>query len=218
MWCLEWRTPWCILEWWRRAGPCWSSQSRVYRVTPVCRLSKYSIFKLYYFTYTLVWMIYRRPSVLAVVWFGSSPTPFPLSHQLVISLSQSSCVSPVELIDGGGGGGGGGRGTKSYDREKAWPSIIHTILSGMKRWFEILYSMFWVFLYNKRKSFGEKHCFIVSWLCPFPGKIISSEFLEKPTIKKILLRLLRLRQRIYFVNGKRLIKKKLNYWKCPEII
>ncbi len=37
-------------------------------------------------------------------------------------------MSPVKLIDGRGGQGGG-RGTKSYDREKAWPSINHSILS-----------------------------------------------------------------------------------------
>jgi hypothetical protein len=30
------------------------------------------------------------------------------------------------------GGEGGGRGTKSYDREEAWPSINHTILSGVQ--------------------------------------------------------------------------------------
>jgi hypothetical protein len=35
------------------------------------------------------------------------PTPFILSLQQVVSLCQSSCVSPVELTDGRGGGGGG---------------------------------------------------------------------------------------------------------------
>jgi hypothetical protein len=44
-------------------------------------------------------------------------------QQLVVSLSQSSCVSPVELTEGGGG--------KTYDREKAWPSINHLILSAL---------------------------------------------------------------------------------------
>jgi hypothetical protein len=65
-------------------------------------------------------MIYRGPGFLAVVLFGSSPcTPF------VVSLSQSSCVSPVELTNGRGG-----RGAKTYDDEKAWPSINHSILSA----------------------------------------------------------------------------------------
>ncbi len=39
-------------------------------------------------------MIYRRPSFLVVVWFGSSPMPSPpLSLQQVVNFSQSSCVS-----------------------------------------------------------------------------------------------------------------------------
>ncbi len=42
-------------------------------------------------------------------------------------------VSPVELPVGGGGGGGGGEvgGAVSYDREKAWSSINHSILYGL---------------------------------------------------------------------------------------
>ncbi len=48
------------------------------------------------------------------------------SRPQVILLSQSSCVSPVGLADGRGGG----RGAKSYDREKAWPSIHHSKLSS----------------------------------------------------------------------------------------
>jgi hypothetical protein len=39
----------------------------------------------------------------------------------VVSLSLSTCASPVELTDGRGGGSGGG--AKSYDGEKAWSSI-----------------------------------------------------------------------------------------------
>ncbi len=55
-------------------------------------------------------IINRGPGFLTVVWFGSS-----------------SCVSPVEFNDEKGGGGE--RGTLSYDREKAWLSINHSILS-----------------------------------------------------------------------------------------
>jgi hypothetical protein len=43
--------------------------------------------------------------------YNSAPRPPhpPLSRQQVISLYQSSCVSPVQLTDGRGGGRGGGR-------------------------------------------------------------------------------------------------------------
>ncbi len=56
----------------------------------------------------------------------------PLPRQQVVSLSQSYCVSPVELT-AGRGGGEGGRGVKikSHDRKKAWPSINHSICSGV---------------------------------------------------------------------------------------
>jgi hypothetical protein len=47
-------------------------------------------------------MLYRGAGFLGVILFGSIPSPYP--HQLVASLSQYSCVSPVELTDGGGGG------------------------------------------------------------------------------------------------------------------
>jgi hypothetical protein len=77
------------------------------------------------------WTIYREPGFLAVVWFGFSPTPFPLlSSQQDVSLSQSPCVLPVELSYGSG--------AKSYDREKAWPSINHSILSDYN--YRIVYS------------------------------------------------------------------------------
>jgi hypothetical protein len=52
-------------------------------------------------------------------WFGFCPPPSsPLSRQQLVSLPQSSSVSPVEFTDGRGGGG-----------EKARHSIIHLILS-----------------------------------------------------------------------------------------
>ncbi len=68
-------------------------------------------------------MIYRGPGLTVFVWFGSSPTPCP---QQVVSLSQSFCLSPLELTDGGGWG----EEPKSYDGEKALSSINHSILSG----------------------------------------------------------------------------------------
>ncbi len=45
-------------------------------------------------------MICRGPGFLAVLRFGSSPTPLALSRQQLVSLSRSSCVSPVELYGG----------------------------------------------------------------------------------------------------------------------
>jgi hypothetical protein len=71
-------------------------------------------------------MLYRRQAFLAVV---NSPTPFspfPISRLHVVSLSQFSCVSPVELTVGRGGRGDGG-GVKAYDGEKAWSSVNHSI-------------------------------------------------------------------------------------------
>ncbi len=76
------------------------------------------------------WMIYRGPGFLDVVWFGSSPTLSPLSRQQVVSLSLSSCVSPVNLTDWREIGGFGGGGAKSYEGEKVWSSINHSILSA----------------------------------------------------------------------------------------
>jgi hypothetical protein len=40
-------------------------------------------------------------------------------------------VSPVELTDGRGGAGGR-RGVKSYNCERAWPSINNSVLSALK--------------------------------------------------------------------------------------
>ncbi len=48
------------------------------------------------------------------------PSTSPIS-KLSLLLSLSVCRRSSLLTKGGGGG----RGAKSYDREKAWPSIIH---------------------------------------------------------------------------------------------
>jgi hypothetical protein len=83
------------------------------------------------------WMIYSWPTMLShrhMIWLYP---PFPLSRQQVF---QSSFVSPVELsywrVEGGGG-----RGTKSYDGEKAWSSINHSLLSGPGPLYIIQYSL-----------------------------------------------------------------------------
>ncbi len=59
-------------------------------------------------------MIYRGPGYLL----------------LSLPLSQSSCVSPVELTDRERGGREGGVEAESCDGKKAWCTINHSILSG----------------------------------------------------------------------------------------
>jgi hypothetical protein len=57
------------------------------------------------------------------------PTPPPLSAScLSFSVSLPVCHRSSFLTDGGGGRGVGG--AKSYDCNKTWPSINHSILSG----------------------------------------------------------------------------------------
>ncbi len=67
--------------------------------------------------------------------YHSAPRPPTLSlvSKVSLFLSRPACVSPVELTDarvGVKGEGGGARGAKSYDREKAWPFINHSLLSA----------------------------------------------------------------------------------------
>ncbi len=53
------------------------------------------------------WIIYRGPQPFLPSYDSAPPPPLPckLSRQKVVSLPQSSCVSPVELTDGRGGVG-----------------------------------------------------------------------------------------------------------------
>jgi hypothetical protein len=95
--------------------------------------------------YREYWMIHREPSFLAVVWFFlPHPPPLPVSRQLLVSLSQSSCVSQAELTAGKGREGGGGRGAESYDSEKAWPCINHSILSGGMKPLDLFKINIWI--------------------------------------------------------------------------
>jgi hypothetical protein len=66
----------------------------------------------------LIWS--RRPS------YDLAPLPplVPISRQQIVSLTKSSFVLRPER-----GWGEGGRGAKSYDGEKAWSSVNHSILS-----------------------------------------------------------------------------------------
>ncbi len=71
------------------------------------------------------WMIWG-PDFLAVVWFGSSPTPsLPLPRQTGRLRKKRETTCWWEKGRGGDGGG-----AKSYDGGKAWPSINHLKLSG----------------------------------------------------------------------------------------
>ncbi len=81
-------------------------------------------------------MIYRRPGFLAVLWFGSSPIPFPLLlpwDGQVVYLSQSSCMSPHVLTDRkkGGGEGWARNFEKPNHTTTRKPSINHSILSDL---------------------------------------------------------------------------------------
>ncbi len=48
-------------------------------------------------------MIYRGPGFLAVVWFGSSPTPSPLSRQQARLATHRKTEKKRQLDDGRGG-------------------------------------------------------------------------------------------------------------------
>jgi hypothetical protein len=66
-----------------------------------------------------------------MIWLLLRPLP-PLSRQQLVSLSQSSCVPSVKLIDGREGGDGVGEEPYHTTASKPWPSINHSILSGLQ--------------------------------------------------------------------------------------
>ncbi len=84
---------------------------------------------LYLFPVSIEWFI-EYQGFLAVVRLGSTPTPIPpLPSASSLSFSDFLCVAGRanwrERC-----GAGGRRGAKSYNREEAWPSINHSILSA----------------------------------------------------------------------------------------
>jgi hypothetical protein len=71
-------------------------------------------------------MIYRGPSFLAFVIFGSTPTPSP-SPVNIVSLFLSLPVCRLSSLLRGQGGNG--EEPNHTNRKKVWPSINHSILS-----------------------------------------------------------------------------------------
>jgi hypothetical protein len=72
-------------------------------------------------------MFYRGPGFLAVVQYDLAhpqpPTPLPIAKKGCISFSVFPRVAGRAYLREGGGG------AKSYDDEKAWSSINHSIYS-----------------------------------------------------------------------------------------
>jgi hypothetical protein len=91
------------------------------------------------------WIIYRGPGFLAVVWFGSSPTPSPVS-KLSPYLSFLVCRrSSLLTVEGG---------AKSYDGEEAWSSINNSIPSrgGLKN------------LDKEKRELSGRHRTVTEWI------------------------------------------------------
>ncbi len=85
---------------------------------------------------SIEWFI-ENQAFFTVVWFGSSPHPLPPASCLFFSVF--SCVACRAYWRERGKEGGGG--AKTYDGEKAWSSIKHSILSGRSRFIRQLNSV-----------------------------------------------------------------------------
>ncbi len=141
----------------------------VYRVRYLCNYYCDSILgMLYYMEGSMLssshhpreyWIIYRGPGFLAVVWFGSLLTfshhPLPsvscLSYLVWLVCRRSSLLTE--------GGEGGGRVTKSYNCEKAWPSINHLILADSP----LPSYLFWLLLPPLSPPTRSPHSFISNY-------------------------------------------------------
>ncbi len=67
------------------------------------------------------WMLHRGPGILAIVWFGSSPSlPPPFPSVSSTSDTQEDWERETTLLtsDGGKGGGGVGQGAESYKQQE----------------------------------------------------------------------------------------------------
>ncbi len=99
---------------------------------------------------SIEWFI--EDTLFAVLWFGSSPTPFPLSYQQAVSLSQCSCVSAVPAYWPDGGGGGAMRQImrpwKSLAIYKSFNALCY--ISSLCR--NAMYVVWWTFQYAGLKN------------------------------------------------------------------
>jgi hypothetical protein len=77
----------------------------------------------------------RKKTISRTMWFLPHPL-FPLSCQQVVFffLGRPVCRRSSLLITDGRRGGGG---TKSYDNEKAWSSINHSMLSDSDKTYQL---------------------------------------------------------------------------------
>ncbi len=94
------------------------------------------------------------------------PHPLPPSSVSKLSLSQSSCVSPVELIDGKWGEGGG-RGAKLNDCEKAWYSLKHSVNSvtlSIRKVCRLCWLLYTTLMMGNKRKLLDYHPQGVAWL------------------------------------------------------
>ncbi len=77
------------------------------------------------------WIIHRGPGFLAVVCFGPSPTPSPLSRQEVRPAKHRRTEKERQLADGRGGRRGVRRSKIKKTSEKVWYSIKRSRLSAL---------------------------------------------------------------------------------------
>ena len=162
--------------------------------------------------------ILSGPSFLRFLWFGSSPTtsPFSLSPQQVVSLSQSSSLT-------GEGEGSYGRGIKTHDREKLalykafnplWffpsPSVCCYVVE------RIYGHTFYKATYVRSEANIVKKCnvlclqFTSTVYCIFcPINISHSNFFPRNIYK------LRIQEYLYFQEHRR-AKRKMGRQKCAE--
>ncbi len=101
-------------------------QKRVEKEYRTSRLCVSQIAKLAVREY---WMIVRESGFLAVVWFGSYPTP-PSPVSKLDRRHTGRRRKRDNLLSERGREGGGG--AKSFDGEKAWSSINHSILFAVR--------------------------------------------------------------------------------------
>ncbi len=90
------------------------------------------------------WMIYRWPGFLAVVWFGFSTTspPLPLPGETTCWRERRGGWEKIPL--------------QSYNGEKAWSSINHSILSG------VLVLKLWILVRHQSQNWASHYCIFLN--------------------------------------------------------